>query len=80
MNINNLPEQAITCLMVLSSGLFMGYLIFSNSPSKELKSQNKPINTILIDGCQYLTYDTYQNFMGITHKGNCTNSIHLCKN
>lgn len=32
-------------------------------------------NGITIDGCEYLVFHYYHNF-GITHKGNCTNTIH----
>jgi hypothetical protein len=31
-----------------------------------------PYQEAVIEGCQYLFYDR-----GITHKGNCTNSIHI---
>lgn len=33
------------------------------------------INEFVIDGCEYIRYDR-----GITHKGNCTNSIHIPTN
>ncbi len=30
---------------------------------------------IIIDGCQYIQFPTY-GYPAITHKGDCTNSIH----
>ena len=33
------------------------------------------VRVFVIDGCEYIIYDR-----GITHKGNCTNSIHKFKN
>lgn len=33
-------------------------------------------SVILIDGCQYIEFRTYYGYIGVTHKGNCTNRIH----
>ena len=35
-------------------------------------------NVITIDGCQYLEMATYGHLI-VTHKGDCTNRIHICR-
>lgn len=69
----------IDVVLTICVGVILAFCILETF---QAASNTKPIkrelnNTIVIDGCQYLTYSTYQNFMGITHKGNCTNSIHI---
>jgi len=34
---------------------------------------------IVIDGCEYISFLTYYGYRGLTHKGNCTNSVHIYK-
>jgi len=38
------------------------------------KSDNvllRDISVVMIDGCEYIQYRTYNGYFGITHKGNC---------
>lgn len=48
------------------------------SRGEQLKNKNKmeKYDVITIDGCKYLQYGTSFGYLEITHKGDCSNSIH----
>lgn len=54
---------------VIGAILFLGLLILAACKSNYTTTQGYGV--LVIDGCEYLKYDR-----SITHKGNCTNSIH----
>lgn len=33
----------------------------------------------VVEGCEYLAFYTHSSFYTLSHKGNCTNSIHIYK-
>ncbi len=58
-------------IIVLLLGLLIGAFAFLQ------KEPRLDCQTINIEGCEYLQFVSYYGYKGITHKGNCTNLIHL---
>lgn len=42
---------------------------------KKVLTEHHPV--ILIDNCEYIAWGGSHGEVGITHKGNCSNSIHI---
>jgi hypothetical protein len=70
--------------MNIKTIILIGSLVFFSGCESEniqeheryQKFANSYLNTINVDGCEYLIYMGMGSQMMLTHKGNCTNSIH----
>ena len=52
------------------------------STSHNVKGLEKAYKIVVIDGCEYISYDAKRGYSGyayFAHKGNCSNKIH-CHN
>lgn len=64
--------------------LLIFLLCFISCTSKEEKEKirneaaksSPPFTVIEIEGCEYLRFKSAQEYIIITHKGNCKNTIH----
>lgn len=81
MNKTNLQLTGIViATLAMASGILClaGCKPISNSEySKEIQSSSR---VIVIDHCQYIVLKSMNysdRYEGLTHKGNCTNSIHV---
>lgn len=57
------------------------YVIYKISRGNNIKAfpqyKTNEINIAVFDGCEYIANRTANGLTVLTHKGNCTNSIHI---
>lgn len=62
---------------LLISLLAMMAMGCENAPMNNSLSPKSNYSIVKIEGCEYLECDTYAGHYVYTHKGNCSNPIHL---
>lgn len=69
----------LAIFLVIAMRVF-GLNILGNSKETQKPKYPKGVEGITVfEGCEYLNHRTYVGRMVHTHKGNCTNSIHIYK-
>lgn len=58
--------------VVLCAGMLIIFVMIYFPQKKHLESPKE----IRLQGCEYIVNETYMDYPVLTHKGNCTNSIH----
>jgi hypothetical protein len=73
----NLSQTTYCVILLIVFGIFVGIICLAGATYRHFHHfpEKKPAAsfTVVIDGCEYIGYGTH----GFTHKGNCTNSIHI---
>jgi hypothetical protein len=56
--------------------LFVEHARSEKSNIRVQSSGGQEYKVVNVEGCQYLVCPSYYNYTVLSHKGNCTNSIH----
>jgi len=69
-----LPVCAVVILLMLVS--CQDYRQQQAAALEEKLSSPPPYRVVVVEGCQYLRFETTHEYAVLTHKGNCPNPIH----
>ena len=68
--------KAIIYLLLIVTLLIILFVIVPQDKVPVIKKVNN-VEIAAVDGCEYIVNRTYAGSVVYTHKGNCTNSIHM---
>ncbi len=69
-----LPIRMVVILSMLVS--CQDYRQEQTAAYEEKLNNPPPYRVVVVEGCQYLRFETTHGYAGLTHKGNCSNPIH----
>lgn len=69
----------LAIFLVIAMRVFGLNILGNSKETQKLKYPKEVEGITVFEGCEYLSHRTYMGYMVHTHKGNCTNSIHIYK-